>query len=302
MNRASPWNSRWWPNSWPQPRTDAERWILSRFAAMCTEVEAQFAAYRFDLASQAMYEFTWNEFCDWFLELAKPALQGADRAAADSTRHTLLYVLEGVLRALHPLIPFVTEEIWQSVAPQLGIATDSISRRPYPSADELTGDFGNAEADIEWLKGVVSAVRRIRAEMNIAPGKPLPLLLAGGTAADRDRAKRFANSIAFLARIESQDWLAAGSEAPPAAAAVQGELRLLIPLAGLIDVGAERVRLEKEITRIEVEIGKCNGKLGNATFVQNAPAAVVEQERARLADWSTQLDGLREQLGRLAGM
>ncbi|TXK62501.1 valine--tRNA ligase [Alkalisalibacterium limincola] len=285
----------------PQPRTDAERWILSRFAAMCSEVETQFAAYRFDLASQAMYEFTWNEFCDWFLELAKPALQGADRDAADSTRHTLLWVLEGVLRALHPLVPFVTEEIWQSVKPRLGLEADSISRRPYPDASDIETD-DSAAADIEWLKAVVSSLRRIRSEMNISPGKPLPLLLAGGREVDRERAKRFDGALRFLARIESLRWLEAGEDAPPAAAGVIGELRVLIPLAGLIDVAAERARLEKEIKRVQGEIAKCNGKLGSATFVANAPAAVVELERTRLADWNTQLQGLQQQLQGLAGL
>lgn len=286
----------------PQPQTDAERWVLARLAHAVREVEVQFAAYRFDLASQAMYEFTWNEFCDWFLELAKPALNGDDRTVADSTRHTLLFVLERLLCLLHPLIPFVTEEIWQSVAPQLGLAEDSISRRPYPEPRDFAVDFGAAEADIEWLKAVVSSIRRIRSEMNVAPSRAVPLLLAGGTAADRERGARFAPALKFLARLASIAWLDAGSEAPPAAAAVIGELRVLIPLAGLIDVGAERARLEKEIRRVEGEIAKCNGKLGNATFVQNAPAAVVEQERQRLADWTAQLAGLREQLQRLAAL
>ncbi|MDP1698720.1 MAG: valine--tRNA ligase [Xanthomonadaceae bacterium] len=291
----------------PQPTTEAERWLLAQFAKLLEEIELQFAAYRFDLAAQAIYEFTWNTFCDWFLELAKPALTGSDAQAAASTRHTLLYVLEALLRALHPLIPFVTEELWQAVAPRRGISADpaqgdSISRQPYPQAAEFAGDYANAEAGVEWLRSVISAVRRIRSEMNVAPGKPVPLLFAGGNAEDRARSTQFADAIAFLCRAQSQQWLAAGNEAPPAAAAALGDLRILIPLAGLIDVGAERVRLDKEIGRLRAEIAKAEGKLSNANFVANAPAAVVAQERARIADFNAALAGLSEQHERLADL
>ena len=275
-----------------QPHTDAERWILAKLANTIAEVETQFAAYRFDLVSQALYEFTWNTFCDWFLELAKPALQGDDRAAADSTRHTLLHVLETTLRLLHPLIPFVTEEIWQNVAPLLGIAGNSISLRPYPQAADAAGDHAGAEADVEWLKSAVSALRRIRSEMNVAPSKQVALLLQAGNASDRDRSARFAAQIRFLARIESIAWLDADADAPPASAALIGDLKLLIPLAGLIDIDAERARLAREIARVEAEIRKCEGKLASETFVQNAPVAVVGQERARLVEWTAQRDAL----------
>jgi valyl-tRNA synthetase len=283
----------------PNAATHAERWILARLAATLGEVENQLAAYRFDLASHALYEFTWNEFCDWFLELAKPALAGDDAEAAASTRRTLLTVLETLLRALHPLIPFVTEEIWQSVKPALGLTEDSIGQRPYPVAADIGEADAHAEADIEWLKAVISAVRKLRSEMNLPPRKPLPLLFEAGTAGDRERAERFAGSIGFIASIESQAWLTEATDPPAAAAAVIGELRVLLPLAGLIDVDAERARLDKEIKRVQAEIGKCQGKLGNATFVDNAPAAVVDQERRRLADWSHQLDSLTEQHQRL---
>ncbi len=282
----------------PEPKTDAERWILARLDRLLREIEVQFAAYRFDLAAQAMYEFAWNDFCDWFIELAKPALQGNDGATKASTRHTLLYVLEALLRALHPLIPFVTEEIWQSVAPKLGIGAGSISLQPYPEPAIILIDFADAEADMEWLKEAVTQLRRIRSEMSIAPSKAVPLLLSGGSDADRARMLRFDAQLKFLARLESIAWIK--GEAPAAAAAVLGDLRLLIPLAGLIDLGAERARLAKEIKRVEGEIVKCNGKLASETFVANAPAAVVAQERQRLTEWSQQLDALREQHGRLA--
>jgi len=281
------------------PRTDAEKWILTRFARALGEVDAQITLYRFDLVAQALYEFTWNEFCDWFLELAKPALNGDDSAAADSTRHTLLYVLEALLRALHPIIPFITEEIWHEVAPKLGGVADSVSTQSYPRASDYASD-ADAEAETEWLKAVIMQLRRIRSEMNIAPRKPVPLLLDGGTEMDRARAAKCAAQIGFLATIESQRWLDAGEREPASAAAIVGEMKLLIPLAGLIDVDAELARLDKEIKRLDGEIAKSNAKLAN--FGPNTPATVVAQEKQRVAERTTQLKGLREQFERLSSL
>jgi len=283
-----------------KPATEAERWILTRLAQTLAEVEQHFVTYRFDHLAQALYEFVWNEYCDWFLELSKPALNGGDAQAAASTRHTLLVVLEAVLRALHPVIPFITEEIYQEVSPRLSLAETSVYARPYPQASDFPADDA-ATAEIEWFKAVLSGIRRIRSEMNIAPGKTIPLLLAGGEATDRARAAKFAAQIAFLARTEAPQWIAPGAAEPAAAAAVVGSLRVLIPLAGLIDLGAEQARLAKEITRVEGEIKKCEGKLGNANFVANAPAEVVAQERQRIVDWNTQLAALREQAEKLKG-
>ena len=287
------------PAGAPAATTEPERWILSRLAATIETVHAQLADYRFDLASQALYEFTWNEYCDWFLELAKPALNGEDAEAADSTRHTLLYVLETVLRALHPLIPFVTEEIWQHVSPKLGLAGGQfIATQRYPQAADIAVDPA-AAAEVQWLKDVLMGVRRIRGEMNIAPGKAIPMLFAGGDGDDARRVAKFAPQIAFLARAESPRFLAAGEDEPAAAAAIVGSLRVLIPLAGLIDLDAEKKRLDREIARVEGEIRKCQGKLASETFVANAPAAVVEQERARHAEWTVQLQGLQIQRAKL---
>ena len=289
------------PRGAPQPRTDAERWILSRLARAVHEVEGQFAAYRFDLAAQAMYDFTWNEYCDWFLELSKPALLDGTSEAAVSTRHTLLYVLERLLRLLHPLIPFVTEEIWHSVAPKLGIAGDSISTQPYPEAPPIATEASAAEADIEWLKLVVSQLRRIRSELNLSPAKSISLLLENGRDSDRERVIRFDSQLRFLARIELVSWLEPGGHAVAGACAtgVVGDLKLLVPLQGLVDLSAEKIRLDKEIKRVQVEIGKCQSKLASETFVSHAPAAVVVQERQRLAEWTTQLTALSEQQQRL---
>jgi len=281
-----------------RPATEAERWILARLHHTVAAVHAQLAAYRFDLAAQALYEFTWNEFCDWFLELSKPALNGDDTAAIASTRHTLLYVLETLLRALHPMVPFVTEEIWHAVAAPLGLSGDTIMTRAYPEAADIAADAA-AEAEVEWIKGVLTGLRRIRAEMNIPPGKAIPLLFADGDARDRERSAKFAAQLAFLGRVEPPRWIESKADEPAAAVAMVGSLRVLIPLAGLIDVDAEKTRLAREIARIEGEIRKCEGKLGNANFVANAPADVVAQERARITDWTAQLGTLREQAGKL---
>jgi valyl-tRNA synthetase len=280
------------------PATEAERWILTRLKQTLGDVEQHFTSYRFDLLAQELYEFTWNEFCDWFLELSKPALNGDDAAAVASTRHTLIVVLETILRALHPIVPFITEEIWQTVAPRLSLSEGGLMQRPWPRAEDIASDDA-ATAEIEWFKNVLSGIRRIRAEMNIAPGKTIPLLLADGDASDRARAAKFAAQISFLARVDTPQWIEAGADEPAAAAAVVGSLRVMIPLAGLIDLSAEKTRLAKEIARIEGEIKKCESKLGNANFVANAPAAVVEQERQRIADWSVQVSALREQAQKL---
>ncbi|PZU28468.1 MAG: valine--tRNA ligase [Stenotrophomonas sp.] len=281
----------------PQPRTDAERWILARLAKVSAEAQQHYADYRFDLLSQALYEFVWNEFCDWFLELTKPALSGDNAEDAASTRHTLLYVLEAVLRLLHPLTPFVTEQLWQQVAPRLGISAESLSLQAYPTAEEFAGDYAQAEVDVEWFKTMVSALRRVRSELNVPPSKQVRLLLQGGQAADRSRLDRFASQLRFLLKLESIDWLAADAVTPPAAAAIVGELKLLVPLEGLVDLDAERARLDKEIARVSSEKDKSEVKLSK--FTDKVPAAVVEQERVRLVDWNSQLAGLQEQRAKL---
>jgi valyl-tRNA synthetase len=286
-------------NGTPQPGTDAERWILAQLEKTSAAAAEHFASYRFDLLAQSLYEFAWNEFCDWFVELSKPALNGDDATAADSTRHTLLYVLERLLSLLHPLIPFVTEELWQSVAPKLGIAEATIMLRPYPQPGDIPVATGSAEADVEWLKAMVTALRRVRSELNVPPAKLVALLLADGDATDRARVERFASQLRFLNKLERIERLDGAAAAPAAATAVVGELKLLVPLEGLVDLGAERARLDKELKRVDGEIAKCRGKLASETFVQNAPAAVVEQERQRLADWTSQKEALAAQRQKL---
>ncbi|RZA18653.1 MAG: valine--tRNA ligase, partial [Lysobacteraceae bacterium] len=279
----------------PQPKTDAEKWILAQLDRTAAEAAEHYASYRFDLLAQCLYEFTWNQVCDWFLELAKPALNGDDADAASSTRHTLVHVLEALLRMLHPLIPFVTEELWQAVAPKLG-KSGSIMLQAYPQAGELDASaYAQADTDIEWLKGVISALRRIRSELGLSPAKQVSLLVRGGTAEDAARIARFDAQLRFLCKLERIETLA--GDPPAAAPAVVGELQLFVPLEGLVDLDAERVRLDKEIARIAGEKDKSEAKL--AKFGGNVPAAVVEQERLRLVDWSAKLEALTAQRARL---
>ncbi|MGO1720533.1 MAG: class I tRNA ligase family protein, partial [Luteimonas sp.] len=243
-----------------EPVTDAEKWILARLAAAAAEAEAHFTSYRFDLLAQSLYEFTWDEFCDWFLELAKPALNGEDAAAADSTRRTLLRVLEALLRLLHPLIPFVTEELWRHVAPRLGIEGDTVSLQRYPQAADFDGDdHARAEADVEWLRQMVSALRRIRSELGVSPGRQVPLLLQGGGADDAARVQRFNSQLRFLLKLERIE--AIEGDPPPSAAGLVGGLKLFVPLEGLVDLDAERTRLDKEIARVSAEKDKSAAKL-----------------------------------------
>ncbi|MFN9729610.1 MAG: valine--tRNA ligase [Pseudomonadota bacterium] len=283
----------------PAERSDVERWIISEFDNTMRDVNVHLDEFRFDLAAQELYAFVWNEYCDWFLELAKFALAVGTPAQSESMKFTLLSVLEGILRALHPITPFITEEVWQHTAARLGIAGPNVGDRPYPSPDLVTR-FTDAHAveDIGFLKAVLLAVRRIRSELGVAPGRTVPIVFSAGTPYQRELGQRFAAAIAFLAKTESPKWDVAD---PLSAIAVVGEMRIHIPLAGLIDLGAEKARLAKEIARIEGEIRKCEAKLGNANFVANAPAAVVEQEKQRIADFGIQLAGLREQAARLAG-
>ncbi|AXA84688.1 valine--tRNA ligase [Lysobacter oculi] len=282
----------------PTPRTDAEKWILAQLDRTSAEAAEHFASYRFDLLSQTLYEFAWNQFCDWFVELAKPALNGDDAAAADSTRHTLLFVLERLLRLLHPLIPFVTEELWQQVAPKLGVEGDTVMTQLYPKPGDVdVAAYAQADGDIEWLKAMVSALRRVRSELGVSPGKQVALLVRGGGEVDCARLGRFDAALKFLSRIERIEVLE--GEPPAAAAARVGELDLFVPLEGLVDLDAERSRIDKELKRVAGELAKSQGKLASETFVANAPAAVVEQERTRLAEWTSQLDALKAQRARM---
>ncbi|MGE5625881.1 MAG: valine--tRNA ligase [Bacillota bacterium] len=285
----------------PLLKTSAENWIVSKLRDLTDELEGNFKIYRFDLVAQALYEFVWNDFCDWFVELSKPTLNGQNQEAADSMRHTLLYVLENALRALHPITPFITEELWQQVAPKLGIEGKTISLRPYPHAENIVRADRSMNSEIEWLRGTVIQIRSIRSQMGIAPSREVPLLIELGTS-DQIPLRNTESYLKFLARLESIRILSPGEPPPPSAAAVLDKSKLHIPLAGLIDLDAERARLAKEIARIQSEISKCRVKLEKGDFVQNAPAQVVEKERQRLRDFETALAGLQEQSQRLSSL
>ena len=281
----------------------ADRWINSALQQTATEVARSVDNYRLDMASQALYEFIWNEYCDWYLELSKPVLwdEHASAAAKRGTRKTLIQVLEAWLRLLHPLMPFITEEIWQTVAPLAGKSGATIMLQPYPVADEKGVDSA-ANADIEWLKGVIVGVRNIRGEMNIPPGKALTLMLANGNEHDKSRLDANTQFLKKLAKLDDIIWLAAGEEAPVAATALVGELEILVPMADLIDKDAELARLGREVEKLEKDVARIQGKLGNASFVDKAPAAVVEKEREKMQAQQQALDKLQEQAQRIRQM
>ncbi len=278
----------------------ADRWIISRLQVVEAQANDAIQAYRFDLAAQALYEFTWNEYCDWYLELSKPVLNDpvAHEARQRGARRTLVRVLETLLRLLHPLMPFITEEIWQRVAPLAGVGGETIMTRPYPRADQGRRDL-EAEAEIAWVQQFLLGVRRIRAEMNIAPGKPLKVLLADGDAQDRQRLEDNRGFLATLGRLETLDWLTGDQQRPESATALVGGMKILIPLAGLIDKDAELARLAREIHKLDKNLERGRGKLANPSFVNGAPAEVVAKERDRVADMEQALATLTEQHSRM---
>jgi valyl-tRNA synthetase len=293
----------------------ADRWIVSRFAATLRELDTTLRDYRFDLAVSAVYEYTWYEFCDWYLELTKPVLQSetATEAQKRGTRRTLVTMLEALLRALHPLIPFITEEIWQRVNPLTAPLIAAVNRRattrtpdmlmvaPFPQSTDFAAD-AEAESEIAWMKQFILAVRQIRGEMDIAPSRKIPLLLANAGARDAALAEKHFAWLSRLAGLESIKQLARGEAAPESATAIVGELTLLVPMAGLIDPKAEIERLTRKTAKNESDIGKLKAKLGNENFVRNAPPEVVASDRARVAELEAQNAGLAAQLARVRRM
>jgi valyl-tRNA synthetase len=290
----------------------ADRWIVSRFATMLARVDAALGEYRFDYAASALYEFTWYEFCDWYLELTKPVLQidTATEAQKRGTRRTLVTTLEALLRALHPVMPFITEEIWQRVNPltapllaamrprATAAAPELLMLARYPAATDFAGD-AEAEREIEWIKGSILAVRQIRGEMNIAPSRKIPLLLRDADEPVRALIQKNAHYLQRLAGLETIQILATGEVEPVSASAMVGNTTLLVPMAGLIDAAAEIERLTKVIKKNESDIGKLRAKLGNESFVKNAKPELVAADRARLAELEAQNEALAKQLERV---
>ena len=280
-----------------------DRWITSRLQVVSAQVQNSIENYRFDHAAQTIYEFTWNEYCDWYLELSKPILYSDDSSAAAlrGTRQTLLLVLEGILRLAHPVIPFITEEIWQRIAPLAGIEGDTIMLQPYPESNQDKIDQ-QAVDDIEWVMACILGVRKIRSGMNIPPSKPLPILLQNSSADDAARLDSNRDFLMTLAKLESVTILSEGDDVPESATALVGEMKLLIPMAGLIDKEAELARLTKEIGKLEKDFARVSGKLANPNYVAKAPAPVVEKEKAKQAEIQSSLEKLKEQLTRIKAM
>jgi valyl-tRNA synthetase len=281
----------------------ADRWIRSRLDAAIRAVRNGYAGYRFDLAAQAVYEFTWYEFCDWYLEFSKPVLQSADSTEDErrGTRRTLIFVLEALLRLLHPLMPFITEEIWQRIGPRAGKTGDSIMIQPYPAADAGAAD-PKLDAEMRWLMDFILGIRRIRGELDMAPSLKLSALLQNASGEDLARFDRNAASIRRLAGVGAVRPLASGESAPQAATALLGDMIVLVPMAGLIDVDAELDRLGKRRSKVDQELARATAKLGNENFVRNAPAEVVSQERARVEEFKRELAQLADQLKRVASL
>ncbi len=272
----------------------ADRWIVSQLQRLEQDLAQYFTDYRFDLAAQALYRYVWDEFCDWYLEIAKVQINGGSDAQARATRRTLVRVLEVILRLAHPFIPFITEELWQAVAPIAGKKDrESIMLCAYPQAnlDKLDPD---SEARVAQLKELVGACRNLRGEMNLSPAQKVPLIAAGDGAA----LECFAPYLAALAKLSEVQIVSDMPKDALAPVAVAGEIRLMLKIE--IDVAAEKDRLSKEIAKLQGEIAKAKGKLDNASFVARAPAAVVEQEKKRLADFSATLEKLQPQLDKLA--
>jgi valyl-tRNA synthetase len=280
----------------------ADRWIISELQRCEQDVIRHLDQYRFDLAAYALYEFIWNEYCDWYLELSKPVLSD-DSAGAEAkrgTRRTLVRVLEAVLRLAHPIMPFITEEIWQRVAPLAGKEGDSIMLQPYPQPDPSKQD-ADITADIEWLKGVILAVRNTRGEMNISPAKQIPVLLRSRNSDDRRRMDDNRQFLMSLAKLETLDWLDQGAP-PMSATQMVGDMEVMVPMAGLIDKDAELKRLDRELERLQKEAGRLEGKLGNEKFTAKAPADVVEKEKQKLSEVLSSKTRLAEQRSAIEAM
>ncbi len=277
--------------------TLADRWIVSRLQRVEAQIEKNLSEFRLDHASQNLYDFVWNEYCAWYLELSKPVLwdENAPAERKRGTRRTLVRVLESIMRLAHPFMPYITEEIWQNIKQSAGVEGETLMLQSYPVSDSSRIDE-TAERDIEWLKSFITGIRNIRAELNIGPSKPLNVLLRNTSADDVARLNDNQTFLKSLAKLEDIKVLAAGEEAPMATTQLVGSMEVLVPMAGLIDKEKESARLNKEIERFAKEVARFEGKLNNEKFISKAPADVVEKEKAKLAEAQTAKAKLEEQL------
>ncbi|EPC8367523.1 valine--tRNA ligase [Vibrio cholerae] len=280
----------------------ADKWIESQFELAAKEFNGHIDNFRLDMAANTLYEFIWNQFCDWYLELTKPVLWKGTEAQQRATRRTLISVLEKTLRLAHPVIPYITETIWQSVKPLVdGVEGDTIMLQALPQYD--AANF-NQEAldDIEWVKAFITSIRNLRAEYDINPGKPLEVMLKAANEQDAARIEANKPVLVSLAKLESIRVLADGEATPACATALVGKSELMIPMAGLIDKDAELDRLAKEIAKTQGEIARIEGKLGNEGFVAKAPEAVITKEREKLAGYQEALVKLEQQKATIAAL
>jgi len=278
----------------------ADRWIRSRLAAMLVRIEAGFADYRLDNVANALYEFTWHEFCDWYVELSKAVLQSesASPAAKRGTRFTLVQTLETLLRAMHPLAPFISEEIWQRVRVSAGATGETIMRTDFPTASAVPTD-AQAEPEMRWVMDFILGVRQIKGEMDIALSRKLEVLLQNMSATDAEYLKRNLHYLMRLAGVETPRVLGSGEAAPIAAVALLGNLEILVPMKGLIDPTAELDRLAKRLRKAEVDLIKLEAKLGNSQFAKNAPPEIVAKDQLRLEELRTEIGQLSAQTARV---
>lgn len=272
----------------------ADKWIMGQYQNTIKAYRNAMDTYRFDIAAHTLYEFTWDQFCGWYIELTKPVLLQGNEEQQCGTRHTLVTVLESLLRLMHPIMPFITETIWQDVSPLANCHSATIMDQAYPEYDAAKVDAA-AMQDLEWVKGFVLAIRTIRGEMDIAPSKPLPVLLRNASSEDIRRLEDNALFLHSIAKLETVTALSEEEKAPACATSLLGSLEVMIPMAGLIDKGAELTRIAKALDKLEKEFARTQGKLSNEKFVSNAPDAVIEKEKAKLADFTMQMGKLREQ-------
>jgi valyl-tRNA synthetase len=278
------------------PSSAADQWIISRLHRMTGDVRTHIDEYRLDLAAQRLYEFIWNEYCDWYLELSKPVLQKGSSDEQNATRYTLLYVLESSLRTLHPFMPFITEDIWQRLKAPLDISGDSIMLEAFPEAADT---FDQAEGDITWLQQVLQGIRNIRAELNVSPGKTLDIAFQAGSQLDRERQQALATLLHGVGKIGATQWLENDADTTEYSVALVGDLKVLVSLKGLVDLEDELARLGKMLQRELADLKRSESKLANSRFVDNAPPAVVEQENTRLTAHKTKVAGFEAQISKL---